>query len=124
MNDDFLSWDTPNARWELTPGIRGFFNGSFRESFDALATSDGATITMSLEYPGGGDLTMQFSDGNTELDCSPALTIELTPGTISGPQGNYIYIPQSTKVLTKSITGWPSSEHIKIGYLLWLIIIM
>ena len=96
---------------------KALFNGSFRESFDALATSDGATITMSLEQSGGGDLTMQLSDGVATLDCTPACTIALTAGSDSSPQGNYIYIPQSTKVLTKSTTTFPTSaEHIKVGY--------
>lgn len=95
-----------------------FFNGSFRESFNALVTSDGATITLSLEQAGGGNLTMQFSDGQILLDCTPAVTIELTAGSIADPQANYIYIPQSTKILTKSTTEWPSTEHIKVGYFL------
>ena len=55
-----------------------FFNGTFAETFNAITTSDGATVTMSLEQSGGGDLTMQFSDGNTVLDCTPACTIVLT----------------------------------------------
>lgn len=93
-----------------------FFNGTFLESFDALVTSDGATITMSLELTGGGDLTMVFSDGHTTLDTTPAATIALTAGTDTIPQTNYIYIPQATKVLTKSTTGFPSAEHIKVGY--------
>ena len=91
--------------------------GSFRESQDARVTSNGTIITMSLEQSGGGNLTMQFSDGDTILDCTPALTIELTPGSDVSPQENYIYIPQSTKVLTKSISEWPSTEHIKVAYL-------
>lgn len=94
-----------------------FFNGIFTESFDALVTSNGTTVTMSLEKSGTGDLTMNFSDGETELDCTPALTIALTAGTDTAPQVNYIYILKSTKVLTKSTSNWPSSEHIKISYL-------
>lgn len=99
---------------DLTP-IRNFFNGSFVESFNATADSDGVTVTMSLEQSGGGDLTMQFSDGSTTLDCTPAATIELTAGSDTSPQMNYIYVPKSTKAITKSTTGWPSAEHIKIS---------
>jgi hypothetical protein len=95
---------------------RSAWHGTFAESFDARVTSDGVTITMSLEQSGGGDLSMQFSDAITTFDCTPAQTIALTEGTVSSPQGNYIYIPQSTKVLTKSTSGWPSTEHIKIGF--------
>ncbi len=95
---------------------RNFFNGTFRESFDAVITSDGATITMTLEKSGTGDLTMNFSDGKTTLDCTPAVTIALTAGSAPSPQGNWIYILQSDKILTKSTTTWPSGEHIKVAF--------
>ena len=99
--------------------MNSFFNGTFQETFDALVTSDGATITMSLEQSGTGDLTMQFSDGYTTLDCTdPLQTIALTAGTDISPQANYIYIPQSTKVLTKSTVTWPAGECIRVAYFL------
>ena len=95
------------------------FNGSFMETFDALCTSDGATVTASLEQSGGGDLTMRFSDGLEVLDCTPAQTIALTPGSDVAPQPNYLFIPLSTKVLTKSTSFWPAdAEHIKVAYIL------
>lgn len=94
-----------------------FFNGSFVESFDALVTSDGATVTMSIEKVGGGDLTENFSSGQTTFDCTPAATFVLTPGTDAVPQNNYVYILQSAPgVLVKSTTGWPSAEHNKIAF--------
>jgi hypothetical protein len=98
--------------------LNAFFNGTFQQSFDALVTSDGATITLSIEQAGGGDLTMQFSDGYSNLDCTPTCTITLTAGTDQSPQPNFIYVPQSTKVLTKSTSGFPATEHIKVGYFL------
>ena len=98
---------------------RNFYNGSCQEAFNALVTSDGATVTLSVEKQGTGDLSMKFSDGVTVLDCTPAATIALTEGSTASPQSNYIYIPQSTKVLTKSTTTFPTNaEHIKIGYFL------
>ena len=93
-----------------------FFNGTIIENFDALVTSDGTTITMSLERSGAGDLTMRFSSGYTILDCTPAQTIVLTAGTDTIPQENFVYIPQSTGILTVSTTGWSTAEHIKIAY--------
>ena len=96
--------------------LANFFNGTFRETFNALVTATGGVITMSLEQSGGGDLTMQFSDGLTVLDATPAATIALTAGTDNVPKKNFIYIPQATKVLTLSTTAWPTSEHIKIGF--------
>jgi hypothetical protein len=100
--------------------IHPFFHGTFLESFDALVTSDGATVTMSIEQAGTGDLTMLFSDGATTLDCTPAATIALTAGSLSSPTGNFIYVLQSTKALTKSTSDWPadSIEHIKVGQFL------
>jgi hypothetical protein len=105
-----------NIKHDAGNDIIDFHNGTFRESFDATVSSDGATITMSLEKSGGGDLNMMFSDGMTVLDCTPAQTIALTAGTTNSPQSNFIYILESTKVLTKSTTAWPSAEHIKVGY--------
>jgi hypothetical protein len=96
-----------------------YFNGTFRETFNALVASDGVTITLTLQQAPTGDLIMQFSSGAQILDCtSPAQTIELTEGTDAAPVVNYIYIPESTKVVTKSISNWPAGEHIKIAYCL------
>lgn len=97
---------------------RSLVNGTFVETFDARVTSNGTIVTMSLERSGGagGDLTMQFSDGNFLLDCTPAATIELTTGSDIAPEENYIYILQSTKALTKSTSQWPATEHIKVAY--------
>lgn len=96
--------------------LRRFFYGTFAESFDAIATSDGATVTMSLEQTGGGDLTMQFSSGNAIFDTTPAATIALTAGSNASPTDNYVYILESTLALTLSTSDWPSTEHIKVGY--------
>ncbi|MCK5016794.1 MAG: hypothetical protein KAS32_06940, partial [Candidatus Peribacteraceae bacterium] len=59
------------------------WNGDFLEPVNFLVSSDGATITGSLERAGGGDLTMNFSDGFTNLDTTPPATITLTPGSAS-----------------------------------------
>lgn len=94
-----------------------FFFGIFLESIDADVTSNGTTITLSLQKLGGGDLTMVFSDGQTILDCTPAKTIALTAGGAE-PGKSFVYVPRATKALTESTTGWPTAEHIKIGYYL------
>ena len=101
-----------------TFALREIYNGTFKETFDAVVTSNGTIITMSLEQQGTGDLTMQFSDNDTTLDCTPAATIALTAGSDTSPQGNWIYILQSTKALTKSTSSWPTPEHIKVAYFL------
>jgi hypothetical protein len=120
-----LVYDTATTSWKMGSSAlpsannkSAFHNGTFRETFDALLSSDGVTITLSLEQSGGGDLTMQFSDGQTVLDCTPAQTITITPGTDTIPVGTMVYIPQSTKVLTAG-TSWPiGAEHIKVCYIL------
>ena len=95
----------------------GFFNGTFAELVSVVVTEAAGTVTMSLEKSGGGSLTMRFADGQSLLETDPALTIALTTGTDPAPTTNYIYIPQATKVLTKSTSGFPTSaEHIKVAY--------
>ena len=97
---------------------RDFVNGSFQESFNALVTSDGAIVTMTLTNTDSDNfLTMQFSDAISQLDVTSS-TIALTAGSDTSPTENFIYIPQSTKILTKSTSDWPNEEHIKISYFL------
>lgn len=99
-------YDTFNDAWD----------GCFRESIAFTISSDGVTVTGSLERNGGGDLTMAFSDGFTTLDCTPAKTVTLTAGTDTIPQMNYVYIPYSTKTLTASTAGFPDgTQHIKVA---------
>ena len=111
-------WEDKSPRAAI-PEIDGF-NGTTLEAFDCVITSDGATITATLEKTGTGDLTLVFSDGHTTLDCTPAQSIALTAGTEPSPQQNFLYILQSDKTqLTKSTSDWPSGvEHIKIAYFL------
>lgn len=101
----------------LIDSLLDFFNGTIIETFDATVASDGAVITLSLEKTGGGDLTLNFSDGQTTFDCTPAATLTITPGADTTPVARYIYILQSTNALTEG-TSWPAAEHAKIAYLL------
>lgn len=96
--------------------FKNFHNGTFRESIDFSVASDGATITGSLEPENAHpDMTMIFSDGFEMLDTSPAATIVLTAGTDTNPQENFVYVPESTKVLTVSTASFPTAEHIKVA---------
>lgn len=97
---------------------RKFIQGSFKEKFNAIVTSDGSTVSMSLEQAGGGDLTMQFNDGDFILDTTPSQSIGLSYGTEASPQVNYAFVSASNKIVTINTTGWPAGEHIKIGYFL------
>lgn len=95
--------------------IQNAFNGSFIEGMKFTVTSNGSAVTGILERTGGGDLTMQFSDGFTTLDCTPAKTLPLVEGSATVPQTNYIYVLKSTKDIALSTSGWPTDEHIKIS---------
>ena len=98
---------------------RSFVNGSFVESFNALVTVSAEQAILSVEQSGGGDLTMQFSDGLTTFDTTPSSTVVLTHGLDSSPQGNYVCITSDTKKMVVSTTEFPTTEeHIKIAYLL------
>jgi len=88
-----------------------FWNCTFREKFDFRVSESGGVITGTLSPSNGHpNMTMKFSDGLTTLDTDPALTIILTAGTDINPQFNYVYIPQSTKVLTLSTSEFPTTE--------------
>lgn len=92
------------------------WNGASNTSATAVVTSDGATITLTVEKSGGGDLTLIFSTGPATFDCTPAKTVALTAGTNASPTLNYVYVLASDLTqLTKSTTGWPSAEHHPIG---------
>jgi hypothetical protein len=112
-----------NGRWlmeEMTTGDR-FFHGVIGEKFDATASSDGATVTMSIEKQGGGDLTLIHPTRRWTLDCTPAATVTLTPGSDTSPTENYVYVLESSPTtLTVSTSDWPSSStpHIKVSYFL------
>jgi hypothetical protein len=107
---------TVDSSHSVKDTLFGAWDGGFREGFDFLVSSDGATITGSIERTGGGNLTMLFAEGFVTLDCTPPQTITLNAGTDTVPQPNYIYIPASTKVLTVSTSGFPLNiEHIKIA---------
>lgn len=83
-----------------------------------VASSDGVTITLSLEQKGGGDLRVRWSDGVDTYDTTPATTIALTAGTDRVPVLNYIYMLQSTKELAVSAIGWPAVEYTAVAQVL------
>lgn len=87
------------------------WNGAILETDSVTVTAAGGVITCSIELAGGGDLTVMFSDDWFEWDTTPPDTVTLTAGTDASPQINYVYLLQSTKVLTASTTGWPTTEH-------------
>jgi hypothetical protein len=82
------------------------WNGAILETISITVTSNGTVVTANLEKSGGGDLTLSFSDNFSTFDCTPAATVSLAAGSYVSPTANYIYIPQSTKTLTASTSGF------------------
>jgi len=95
-----------------------FLLGASLDQPSVTVTSDGVTITLSLEKSGTGDVRYSFSDGIHTHDCTPAATVTLTAGTDAAPTLNYVYIRQSTKALTISTSGFPSAEHAPVAEVL------
>ncbi len=87
------------------------WNGGIIEIAAGTVTSDGVTLTFSVERVGGGDLTIVFSDGFYNWDTTPPATIVLTAGVDTSPQINFVYFLQSTKTLEVSTVSFPAAEH-------------
>lgn len=119
VNGDGVAGDpTINPAFEFETTGKDAWNGAFLETADVVVTSDGATITLSVQKEGGGDLTAVFSDGYYVYDTTPPDTITLTAGSDTSPQINYVYLLQSTKTLTLSTSDWPMTEHVPVASVL------
>lgn len=104
-NIGFAEFDTD------TIDMLSLYNGLTLDDPSISVTSNGTTITLSLEKSGGGDIRFAFSDGVYTLDCTPADTVTLSAGTDEAPTQSFVYVLQSTKTLTVSTSGWPAAEH-------------
>lgn len=92
-----------------------FANGCSVDDISSSVTSDGVNITYSIErrdvtLGDGGDIEFQFVDKNYRLDCTPPASINLTAGTDTVPQANYVYAELVTGnvQLNVSTTDFPS----------------
>lgn len=89
------------------------------DEIDITVTSNGTVITFSMEKEGGGDIRFFFSSGVLTLDSDPTpVTIALTAGDDDDPQINYVYILESTGVLTVSTSSFPTAEHSRLAQVL------
>ena len=86
-----------------------FFNGAMLPSPVVTAGSDGATVTCEVENPAGGDLSLMFF-AEFVTPTAPYI-VTLTAGTDSVPVRNWVYFPESTQLLTVSLTGFPTTEQ-------------
>jgi hypothetical protein len=95
-------------------GHNNAYNGSFLEPLTFVVTSNGSTITGTLDKDPTGDLTEVFSDGYSTM--SSGATVTLVAGSATVPKKNHIYVLQSNKgVLVASDSDWPATEHIKVA---------
>jgi hypothetical protein len=99
-------YDTFNDAWD----------GSIRETFNFMTSSDGVSVTGTLKNVNAlNDLTLMFSDGFYTFDTTPAATLTLVAGTSTSVQMNYVYIDKATKTLQTSTGSFPATEHAKIA---------
>lgn len=84
-------------------------NGYIKEGMRILITSDGVTVTASLDNSLGGDLILIEDGIQKMLDVTPPLTLVLTTGSDTNPILNYIYIEND--ILAKSTSGFPLTKH-------------
>lgn len=93
------------------------WNGAIIETAAVTVTSDGVTITCSVQKSGGGNLTVVTSLGYVTWVTAPD-TVSLTAGSDTSPQINYVYWLESTATLTAATGGWPAAEHAPIATVL------
>ncbi len=96
--------------------IKYLTDGSIVEDVSVVATStDGSTVTLTLEKQGGGDLTALFDGLEYTVDSTPATSTSLIAGSDTSPQINYVYI-NDNRNLAVSTTGFPVAEqHVPIA---------
>jgi hypothetical protein len=108
--------DNPIEHSPDTSDLFRFFVGAIisGSSAECLITSNGTTVTASVQSVGGGDIRYVTTDGYATLDCTPASTVTLSAGTDTAPITNWIYIDITDGLLKKSTTGFPSSPYVPI----------
>lgn len=90
------------------------FNGMSYNSFESDITSDGAIISISVFKNGGGNFDIQISG---VLLTFTASSINLTAGTDTTPQYNYIWLYNNAGVATlnQGITEFPTGvNHVRV----------
>ena len=102
-----IEWRLDSASWiaELVQ----IANGYIKEAIDVVVGSDGVNVTLTLQRKGGGDLTIIEDGHENPLDATPALSVQLTPGSDTSPTLNYIFIENG--ILTASTSDFPASKH-------------
>jgi hypothetical protein len=99
-----------------TAGVIRIFNGAVLEDTALAVTSSGSVVTLTYQQEGGGDLSLFFNGAFTNFDSTdPVASITLTAGSDTAPTLNYVYIPESTGVLTVSTSNFPTAQHVPVA---------
>ncbi|MHC5062297.1 MAG: hypothetical protein ACYTFK_14670, partial [Planctomycetota bacterium] len=105
-----ILFSRPTIPGENTQNAFRFLNGTILEPVNLAITSDGAVITCEVEHIDGiSDLSLLFNEKYQST--SAPYTVTLTAGTDAVPVRNYVYFPESTKLLTANTTGFPTTEQ-------------
>lgn len=113
-----LSYTTNNLE------VLRFYDGMLLETInvsicaDSACTTDDDNVKLIVQANPVGDLTADFSSGFTIVDTTPAIEVNLTAGSNTSPQMNFIYILESTGLLTVSTSGFPNAEFAPIAEVL------
>jgi len=97
-----------------TQDVIKIFNGAILEDHAVTVTSDSADVTLTLDNADAVNDLSLFFNGVFYVFTAPA-SIILTAGSDSAPTENYIYIPESTRVLTVSTVGWPGGQYVAVA---------
>ena len=92
------------------PAMNRLANGATFNSTDVTVASDGATSTLTLAKSGGGASIIVYFDSLPVTFLTP-VNATLTSGTDAVPVLNYVYILESTGLITVSTVGWPTAQH-------------
>lgn len=92
-----------------------YFDGSTVDLSTFNVTSNGTVITASWEKTGGGDIAVVFNGIPQDINTTPAQTVTLTAGSDISPTENFVFVPESTRVLTANTTGFPEAKYAPVG---------
>ena len=100
--------------------LMNIVNGAVLETIAITVINDGGTAKLQLEQSGGGELTFFFGNEKYILPTVPATEVSLSAGTDVSPNENFVYVTESSRVLTlaANTTGWPSTPHAPIATVL------
>ena len=102
---------TSHARVAENTELAAGWDGSVLDTPAVVISSSGSQWTATLEKNGTGDVRYRFGGETYTLDCTPAASVNLTAGTATVPQLNYVYVVESggTLTLTASTSGFPDT---------------